>query len=271
MHRSSVSLRGILAALIGLVVLAGCAGNRDSTQQRLSRFGPDALYEQGRRALRASDWNEAVAVFEALNARYPFTPHARRGRVDVIYAYYRLGEKESARDAVDTFIRENPADERLDYAYYLRGLIDFERTPNRVENWLNVDLAERVPQTALDSYQAFRTVVERYPQSRYAHDARLRMIYLRNRLADYELRVARHYMERSAWVAAAQRAHQAIEKYDGAPAVRDALRVMIRCYRQLGYTELAQNTERVFQENFPGESTELPGSSRRWWQFWRTG
>ncbi|MFO7325169.1 MAG: outer membrane protein assembly factor BamD [Pseudomonadota bacterium] len=269
MHRPTVSMRGAVAAIVGTLVLAGCAGGPDGTQQRLSQYGPDALYDQGRRALRASDWAEAVAVLEALNARYHLTPHARRGRVDVIYAYYKLGEKESARDAADSFIRENPADERLDYAYYLRGLIDFERVPNRVENWLNIDLAERVPQTALDSFEAFRTVVERFPQSRYAHDARRRMIYLRNRLADYEIRVARHYMDRSAWVAAAQRAHQAIEKYDGAPAVRDALRIMIHCYRQLGYAELAQNTERVFQENFPGESTELGERSRRWWQFWQ--
>jgi outer membrane protein assembly factor BamD len=259
-----------VAAILGTLVLAGCAGS-GSSQQRLSGYGPDALYDQGRRALRASDWNEAVAVFEALNARYHLTPHARRGRIDVIYAYYKLGEKESARDAADTFIRENPADERLDYVYYLRGLIDFERVPNRIENWLNIDLAERVPQTALDSFEAFRTVVERFPQSKYAHDARKRMIYLRNRLADYQLRVARHYMDRGAWVAAAQRAHETIEKYDGAPAVRDALRIMIYCYRQLGYTDLAQNTERVFNENFPGESTALTARKSRWWQFWRVG
>jgi outer membrane protein assembly factor BamD len=125
-----------------------------------------------------------------------------------------------------------------------------------------------VPQTALDSFEAFRTVVERFPQSKYAPDARKRMIYLRNRLADYEIRVARHYMDRSAWVAAAQRAHKAIEKYDGAPAVREALRIMFHCYQKLGYTELAQNAEQVFQANFPGESIELGGSGHRWWQFW---
>lgn len=271
MTRPSVFRRGVAAALISTIVLAGCAGGPDGTQQRLSRFGPDSLYEQGRRALRASDWGEAVGIFEALNARYPFTPHARRGRVDVIYAYYKLGEKESARDAADTFIRENPADERLDYAYYLRGLVDFERGPWRVERWLNIDLAERVPQTANDSFESFRTVVERFPQSEYAHDARRRMIYLRNRLADYELRVANHYMDRSAWVAAAQRASQTVERYDGAPAVKDALRIMIFSYRKLEYTELAQNTERVFRANFPEDSFELPKREKSWWKIWQTG
>jgi outer membrane protein assembly factor BamD len=270
MTRPTVSLRGTLAAIMGTLVLAGCAGGPDGAQQRLARFGPDSLYDQGRRALRASDWGEAVNILEALNARYSFTPHARRGRVDVVYAYYRLGEKESARDAADSFIRENPADERLDYAYYLRGLIDFERGPWRIERWLNIDLAERVPQTALDSFESFRTVVERFPESRYAHDARQRMVFLRNRLADYELRVASHYMDRGAWVAAAQRAHNAIEQYDGAPAVKDALRIMIHCYNKLGYTELAENTTRVFRENFPDEPTTLQQrTGGSWWQFWR--
>jgi outer membrane protein assembly factor BamD len=269
MHRPTVLRRGIIAALVGTIVLGGCADTRDGPQQRLSRFGPESLYDQGQRALRASDWTEAVNIFEALNARYPFTPHGRQARLDVIYAYYRLGEKESARDAADTFIRENPADARLDYAYYLRGLVDFERTPWAMERWLNVDLAERVPQTARDSFDAFNTVVTRFPKSPYAHDARQRMVYLRNRLADYELRVAGHYMKRGAWVAAAQRAHQTIEQYDGAPAVKDAMRIMIHSYRKLGYTDLAENTERVFRENFPDESPELTQTDASWWKFWQ--
>jgi tetratricopeptide (TPR) repeat protein len=154
MHRPTVLLRGLLAALMGTLLLAGCATSGSGTQQRLSRYGPDALYERGRSALISNDWSEAVSVFEALNARYSMSAHARQGRVDVIYAYYRLGEKESARDAADTFIRENPVDPRIDYAYYLRGLIDFERTPWALERWLNVDLAERVPQTARDLVEA---------------------------------------------------------------------------------------------------------------------
>jgi outer membrane protein assembly factor BamD len=269
MHRPTVSLRGLLAALLGTIVLAGCAGSGSGTQQRLSRFGPDALYDQGRTALISSNWAEAVAVFEALNARYSLSAHARQGRLDVIYAYYKLGEKESARDAADTFIRENPADSRIDYAYYVRGLVDFERTEWALERWLNVDLAERVPQTARDSFDSFRTVVTDYPKSQYAHDARRRMIHLRNRMADYELRVAEHYLERGAWVAAAQRARQVIEDFDGAPGVKDALRIMIHSYGKLGYTDLADNTKRVFLENFPDESTELTRRNASWWKPWQ--
>jgi outer membrane protein assembly factor BamD len=267
MHRSTV-LRSLMAALVGTLILAGCASQRDGTQQRLSRFGPDSLYDQGRRALRASDWTEAVNIFEALNARYPFTPHARQGRLDVIFAYYKLGEKESGRDAADTFIRENPADPRIDYAYYLRGLIDFERTPGLTHRIFKVDLAERVPQTARDSFDAFKTVITEYPKSRYAHDAHQRMVFLRNRLADYQLRIADHYLQRKAWVAAAQRAHETIEQYDGAPAVKEALRIMIHCYRKLDYADLAENTQRVFQQNFPGESMEITTREKSWWKVW---
>jgi outer membrane protein assembly factor BamD len=260
----------LVLPLAAVLALAGCAGNRaKDNQQRLARFSPEALYQQGRKALRVRDYAEAVNVYEALTARYPFTPESQAGRLDIIYAYYRLGEKESARDAADTYIRENPASSRIDYAYYVRGLVDFERTPYAVERWLNVDLSERPPQTAKDSVQALRTVVTRFPKSPYAHDARRRMIYMRNRLAEYDLRVAEHYMLRSAWVAAAQRARQTIEEYDGAPAVKDALRVMIFCYRKLEYTELADNTVKVFKENFPDESPEMKGDDGKWYQFWK--
>jgi len=262
------ALRGLIVLpLLATLVLAGCASDRH--QQRLARFSAQALYDRGQKALRSHDYGEAVAVYEALNARYPFAAQSRQGRLNIIFAYYKLGEKESAKDAAETFIRENPADSHIDYAWYLKGLIDFERTPYAFERWLGVNLAERPPASALDSFKSLRTVVQRYPKSIYAHDARRRMIYMRNRLADFELVVAHHYEERSAWVAAAQRARQAIEQYDGAPATEEALRVLVRCYRKLDYKELADNTEKVFKENFPNESVDGPHQDAgHWWKFW---
>jgi outer membrane protein assembly factor BamD len=255
-----------LLPLLALLLVAGCAGNRDT--QRLSRLTPESLYERGHKALRASDYTQAVSIYEALTTRYPFSTEARQARLDIIYAYYRLGEKESAKDAVETFIRENPTHPRVDYAWYIKGLIDFEGLPNSMERWLRVDMSERAPLSARDSFLSLRTVVERFPKSAYATDARRRMIYLRNRLADYELSIAEHYLERGAWVAAAQRARQLIEQYDGAPAVKDALRVLVRSYRKLDYTELAANTEKVFQENYPEEQLDLSRVVRRWWKPW---
>jgi outer membrane protein assembly factor BamD len=255
-----------LLPLLALALIAGCAGKGD--QQRLSRLTPESLYERGHKSLRASDYQQAVAVYEALTTRYPFSTQARQARLDIIYAYYRLGEKESAKDAADTFIRENPTHPRIDYAWYVKGLIEFESLPNAMERWLRVDMSQRPPATARDSFQALKTVVERFPRSAYAADSRRRMIYLRNRLADYELTVAEHYLERGAWVAAAQRARQLIEQYDGAPAVQDALRVLVRSYRKLDYAELAENTEKVFRENYPEEQLDISRVVRRWWKPW---
>jgi outer membrane protein assembly factor BamD len=262
-----VGLRGLLLLpLVALVLVAGCQSK--GQQARLARLSPEGLYERGHKSLGNADYGDAIQVYEALNARYPFTPQARQGRLDIIYAYYKSGEKESAKDAADTFIRENPAHPRIDYAWYLKGLIDFERTENVIERWARVDLSQRPPVSARDSFQSFRTLVERFPRSAYAHDSKRRMIYLRNRLADYEIQIAHYYVERGAWVAAAQRARQLVEQYDGAPAVKDALRVMIRCYHELDYDELAANTEKVFRENFPDEPLTNTGKKKSWWKLW---
>jgi outer membrane protein assembly factor BamD len=267
MRSLSAARRGLLLLpLLSLALIAGCQGNRD--QQRLSKLTPESLYERGQKAMRSTDFEEAVRVFEALSARYPFTSQSRQARIDIIYSYYRLGEKESAKDAAETFIRENPTHPRIDYAWYIKGLIDFERTPYAVERWLKVDLDARPPQSARDGFQSLRTVVTRFPKSIYAHDARRRMVHLRNRLANYELQIAHHYIDRNAWVAAAQRARQAVEQYDGAPATKEALRIMLRCYRELDYKELADNTERVFRENYPDEPLQPAESSGSWWKFW---
>lgn len=260
----------LLIALFAAValLLSGCKG--DSATARLSRLTPEALYSRAQQSMRSQDWADAIRVYEALAARYPFTDQARQSRLDIIYAYYRNREKESAIDAAETFIRENPTHPRVDYAWYLKGLVDFERTPYRIERWLRVDLTERPPTTARKSFTAFRTVVDQYPKSAYALDARQRMTYLRNRLADYEMQVARYYAERGAWVAAAQRSKLTIEQYDGAPAVREALATLVKAYHHLGYAELEANAQKVYAENFP-DAGEVQTSDKSWWQFWKRG
>lgn len=262
----------LLIPLIALMLVSGCATDRhNERQQRLAKLEPSILYKRGKEALKASDYQEAVGVFEALTARYPFTPEARQARIDIIFAYYKLGEKESAKDAAETFIHDNPAHPRLDYVWYIKGLNDMERQPYFIERWLDVDLSARVPKTATDAFEAMKTVVSQYPQSPYAADARQRLIFVRNRLASYEMQIADHYMERGAWVAAARRANETIEQYDGAPAVIDAMRMLYRCYNELGYTELAQNAEKVFQENYPGQPLVKAENKSSWWKVWKKG
>ena len=162
------------------------------------KSGPEIIYERASKSLAQQDYDNAIRLYEALNARYPFAAESRQARLDLIYAYYKGRETESALDAADTFIRENPTHPRVDYAWYIKGLVDFERTPNVLERFFKVDLtsARRRPRARPSprSARSSRTI----PKSEYAHDARRRMIHLRNRLADYQLYVARYYMKRGA-------------------------------------------------------------------------
>jgi outer membrane protein assembly factor BamD len=255
----------ILVICLASPLLDGCRSRRE---RDMRQSNPEKLYEQARQRLNAYDYNAAIKTYESLTARFPFTDQARQARLDLIYAYYRAGESESAIDAAETFIRENPTHPRVDYAWYIRGLVDFERTPNAVERFFRVDLSERPPTTARKAFGAFRTVVEQYPKSEYAHDSRLRMIYLRNRLADYELNVARYYYKRGAYVAAAQRAKNTIEQYDGAPAIREALQIMIQAYDKLGLNELSAQTRSVYTTNFTDDLQRTASTAKPWWKVW---
>ena len=260
---------GILALLFMSLgaALTGC-------KTREGRDGPmtdpAVVYERAHRALIQADYPTAIKIYEALIARYPFAAETRQSRLDVIFAYYKAGETESAIDAAETFIRENPTHPRVDYAWYLKGLTDFERLPNFMERWLHVDLNKRPPTEARRSFLSFSTVVEQFPNSEYAHDARLRMIYLRNRLADYEIAVANYYVSRGAYVAAAQRAKVAIEEFDGSPAVREALEIMVYCYDQMELKELAAQTRAMYRQNFEGEMSEgrKGAAKKKWYKLW---
>jgi outer membrane protein assembly factor BamD len=230
---------------------------------------PAQVYERAHRALIQGDYPLAIKIYEALMARYPFAAETRQSRLDVIYCYYRAGETESAIDAADTFIRENPTHPRIDYAWYLKGLTDFEHLPNFLERWFRIDLNKRPPTQARRSFTAFATVVEQYPNSDYAHDARRRMVYLRNRLAEYEIDVARYYVERGAYVAAAQRAKVSIEEFDGAPSTQEALEIMILCYDKMELKELAAQTRNMYRANYEGEAGEKRiAPKKHWWKPW---
>ena len=255
----------LLLLTFGLAV-TGCK-SRDGAEGPMT--DPAVVYERANRALRGGDYPLAIRIYEALMARYPFAAETRQSRLDVIYAYYRAGESESAIDAADTFIRENPTHPRIDYAWYLKGLTDFERMPNFMEHWFRVDLNQRPPTQARRSFASFQTVVQQFPKSDYAHDSRRRMVYLRNRLADYEIAVARYYVGRGAYVAAAQRAKVAIEEFDGAPAVREALEIMILSYDKMELKELAAQTRAMYRNNFEGEAGERAiAPKRKWYKLW---
>lgn len=260
---SQLSMPRLLLALLVLALAAGCGGNgrRDMVRDA------DQAYQMAKQALDVGDYARAIFILEQIEARFPFSNATRQAQLDLMYAYYKTHASEQATDQADQFIRENPTHPRVDYAYYIKGLVTFERNPNVIERWFRADLSQRPPIDATRSFQAFSMLVQRYPNSEYAPDARQRMIFLRNRLADYEAYVAQYYLSRGAYAGAINRAKYILENYDGAPSVRDALIVMVDAYKGLGMTELAADAQRVLTENF----ADSPDSARRSglrWKFW---
>jgi outer membrane protein assembly factor BamD len=262
-----VRQRAWLGIALMLCLFGALAAGCHSEEKRLAKANPEVLYKEAHKRLDNYDYNGAIKIYEQLTARFPFTNEARQARLDLIYAYYKKGESESATDAADTFIRENPTHPRVDYAWYVKGLVNFDKSPNAIEHLFRADLTKRPPENARKSFDAFRTVVEQYPKSEYAHDSLQRMIYLRDRLADYDVHVADYYMRRGAYVGAANRANECIQDYDGAPAVRQALLIMMQAYDKLGLKERAAQVKAVYDYNFP-KSSDQPVHARHWWRFW---
>lgn len=266
LRRRSAVRHSALALCLALSCLlaAGCASHRRKQKEPT----PQVLYDQAHKRLLDYDYNNAIKLYESLTARFPFTDQARQARIDLIYAYYKKGETESATDAADTFIRENPTHPRVDYAWYVKGLVNFERTPNAMERLFHADLTKRPPTTARKAFDAFKTVVEQYPKSAYANDARQRMVYLRDRLADYDVHIAQYYMRRGAYIGAAQRANECIEQYDGAPAVRQALQIMMQAYDKLGLKQREAQVRQVYQFNFANVADPAARRAKHWWHLW---
>ncbi len=256
-----------LAALAGVLVLAlgGCA----SDNERDAQSGAEQIFTRARSSLDSGNYRNAITYYEALEARFPFSNQAKQAQLDLIYAYYMNSESESAIDAANQFERENPTHPRVDYALYMRGLATFRGQTNFFYKLLRVDLSRRPPVRARESFSAFSQLLQRYPNSIYAPDARQRMVFLRNRLAEHENHVAQYYFERRAYLAALNRARFAMESYDGAPAVADSLRMMIDCYRALGMNDLAQDTRSVLANTFPAAATaQAQEEDAPWYKFW---
>jgi outer membrane protein assembly factor BamD len=253
--------RVLLAAVIVLLLATGCRSHRADD----AKSGPEQIYAKAQKAIRSGSYAEAVKQLEALQSRFPFSEPARQAQLDLIYAYYKSNQVDPAVDSADTFIRENPTNPRVDYAYYMKGLVYFERQSNWIERWFKVDLSQRPPVNAKKSFDAFYQLLEKYPKSVYVGDAQQRMIYLRNRLADFELHVALYYMRRGAYVGALNRAKYCVEYYDGAPAVKGSMKVMVEAYYDLKMTDLAQSAERVYADNYPGDARAIQ-RNKHWYQ-----
>ena len=239
------------AALILLlsVFVAGCAGN-DEIQDEVTNI--TEAYELAQTSIARGNYRRGIQIFEAIQARYPFSELSRQIQLELMYAYYKSGQKEQAVEAADTFVRENPIHPRVDYALYIKGLAYFEDGAGLLERLFRKDTTKRPPRDIDLAYASFRRLVERYPGSDYAPDAEQRMVWIKNRLADYENHVADYYLRRGAYVAALNRAKSALEEFNGASGNATSLAIMVQAYEKMGMDDLAADTRRVLEKNFPG-------------------
>lgn len=232
-----------------LALLGGCANN---DEYDLAQSIEDA-YLEAQRAVNVGNYRKAISIFEALQARFPFSDFATQIQLELTYSYYMDNRVEQAIDAADTFIRENPTHPRIDYAIYIKALAHFERDQGMLERLFRKNIDKRPPRDGELAFSLLSRLVERYPASPYAADAQQRMVYLKNRLADYENIVARFYLGREAYVAALNRVKTALERYHGADSGEESLKIMIEAYEGLGMKELADDTRRVLEKNFSAD------------------
>jgi outer membrane protein assembly factor BamD len=218
---------------------------------------PKDFYDNARRALDSAEFETAIENLESLEARFPFSAYARQAQLDVAYAYYKFEEPDSAIAAADRFMRLNPRDPNVDYAWYLKGLANFSRGSGFMESWFPRDLAQHDTKTIKDAIQDFSTLIRRFPDSKYAGDAYMRLQFLRNKLAQHEIYVAEYYLKRKAWLAAARRAQYTLEHYQQTPASRRALEIMVQAYQELGLDDLLADAQQVLVNN-PAQPASSP-------------
>jgi outer membrane protein assembly factor BamD len=221
--------------------------------------------------LSSGNYDKSIQYFEKLESRYPFGVYAQQAQMEIAYAHFRQGDQAQALAAVERFIKLHPNHPNVDYMYYLRGLINFNDKISLFDFLGKQDPSERDPKAAREAFEAFKQLVERFPNSIYAKDATARLKYLVNTMAQYEVHVANYYYRRGAYLAAANRAQSAVREYREAPAIEDALFIMVRSYDALGLTELRDDAERVFKKNFPNSELLRGGRKAKegpWWKFW---
>ena len=245
-------MRPILAVFM-LFTLTACSlfGTKPDTNDPGNAASADILYTDAKKSLDKEDFEDAIKQFETLQSRYPYGRYAQQAQLDMAYAYYRQNEPESAISAADSYIKQYPNSPHVDYAYYVKGLANFSPSIGALGLAFKQDPTERDPQAERDSFAAFKDLVSRFPDSKYVPDSRLRMQYLLDALAKYDIHVAKYYLRRGANIAAVNRAKEVLTKFPDSPSVRDALQVLVQGYDALGLDKLRDDAQRVLNLNFP--------------------
>ena len=261
-------MRSSLALILAFCVSA-CSLLPDQIDETKD-WSAQKLYSAAKDKLDASQFEAAIKLYEKLEARYPYGRFAQQAQLEVAYAYYKDREIASAVSAAERFIKLHPNHPNVDYAYYLRGLANFNDDLGLLGSYTGQDMSERDPKSAREAFNAFKDLVTRFPDSKYAPDSVQRLNYLVNVLAQNEVHVARYYMKRGAYVAAANRAQYSLKTYPQATANEEGLLILVQAYDKLGMTDLRNDAERVLKTNFPN-SKYLSGkvdNNKPWWQLW---
>jgi len=245
-------MRHSLAVFL-LLTLTACSsfGSKTEADNTAKSVSAEVMYKDAKKKLDDNSFEEAVKQFESLQSHYPYGIYAQQAQLEIAYAYYKQNEPESAISAADRFIKQYPNNPHVDYAYYVKGLANFNADISLFGLALGQDPTERDPKAAQDSFAAFKDLVTRFPDSIYAADSRLRMQYLLGALAKYEIHVARYYLRRGADIAAVNRAKEVLTEYPNTPSIKDALLVLVQGYDALGMKELRDDAQRVLDKNFP--------------------
>jgi len=265
-----VKLSVVCVSLLATVALltAGCSS---TPVDKTATMSPNKIYAEAKDEMAAGQWERAIPLLEKLEARAAGTPLAQQAQLDKAYAQYKSAETAQALATLERFMKLHPVSPAMDYAIYLKGVINFNDDLGLFAKFTRQDLAERDQKASKESFEAFKELVDRFPDSRYANDARQRMNYIVSSLAQYEVHVARYYYKRGAYLAAVNRAQVAVSDYREVPAVEEALYIMYKSYDALGIVQLRDDTKRVLEKNYPQSDFLVRGSrsiNDPWWKVW---
>jgi outer membrane protein assembly factor BamD len=258
----------VLPALALAVLVAGCSS---APETKSENWSANKLYSEAREEVANGSFDRAIPLFEKLEGRAAGTPLAQQAQLEKAYAQYRANDQAAALSTLDRFMKLHPASPAIDYALYLKGIVNFNDNLGLLSFIVRQDLSERDQKAAKESFESFKDLVTRYPDSRYTPDAKARMTYIVNSLAQYEVHVARYYYTRGAYVAAVNRAQSAMTDYQDVPALEEALFILVSSYDKLGMTQLRDDAKRVFEKTYPKSeylSKGFKSTQDPWWKFW---
>lgn len=256
--------RRVFIVLMAAALATGCASKKSRSLDELGEQQVEQLYNKGKRALEKGNYSFAIDYYRALEASYPYGDYTEQAKLDMLFAFNKLGQVDNAVEAADNFIKLYPTHKNVDYAYYMKGVANFEKKQNRLDRFVKGgDKQVRDPQSYRDSQAAFEELVRRYPNSIYADDARQRIVYIRNALAARELAIAKFYYDSETYVAAVNRCKTIIYEYETTPAVEGALVLMQKTYLQMGLPDLAESTRQILVANFPDYKTKPVKASKK--------